>query len=111
MIALNIPRACSIDSAEEQPAQAHQVERHQDSQGFPAGAVDPISGLDSIEPGRCQAMTDEQDSVVEAPDDERPGGAVPEAAQGHREHQVAARLELAVAAAAQRDVQIVAEPG
>ena len=49
-------------------------------------------------------------AVEGAPEDERPRGSVPEAAEDHRDHQVAvgepARL---AAAAAQRDVQVVAQ--
>ncbi len=45
-----------------------------------------------------------------APDDERPAGAVPEAADQHRQHQVAVRDHLALAVAAERDVEVVAQP-
>ena len=46
-----------------------------------------------------------------APEDERPVGAVPEAAQKEDDQLVADPFRLADAIAAQRDVEIIAEPG
>ena len=52
----------------------------------------------------------QQTAVITAPDDEIPACAVPQAAQQHGQHQIAIRHPAAVAIAAQRDVQIVAQP-
>ena len=49
--------------------------------------------------------------MPEAPDDERPVGAVPHAAEHHRRHQVDVRALLALPAAAEGDVQVVPQPG
>jgi hypothetical protein len=48
--------------------------------------------------------------VDAAPEQEGPGGAVPEPAQQHREHQVAVGLEPPAAVAAERYVEVVAQP-
>ena len=47
----------------------------------------------------------------EAPDDERPGGAVPETGEEHHDHEVAHRPQRALPRAAERDVEVVAQPG
>src|SRR5579885_42813 len=53
-----------------------------------------------------------QDAAVEgAPDDIVPRGSVPEAAKDHGQHYVAPGFPGAAAAAAQRDEEIVAQPG
>ena len=62
------------------------------------------------QPGLGDAMADQDQAVVDAPEDEGPGGAVPEAAEDHREHQVAVCPQHAAAAAAERDVQVVPQP-
>ena len=66
----------------------------------------------STKPGRPrhQRSTHERRPVDSAPDDERPAGAVPEPADEHREHEVAVREERAAAVAAERDVEVVAQP-
>src|SRR5215469_12713786 len=48
--------------------------------------------------------------MIAAPDHEIPARAVPQAAEQHRDHQVAVRLQLAMAIPAQRNVKIIAEP-
>ena len=58
-----------------------------------------------------QTMHDQQQAVIGAPGDEMPGGAVPQAAQQHGDHQVAISLERPLAIAAKRDVEVVAQPG
>src|SRR5207253_1684386 len=50
-------------------------------------------------------------AVDEPPDDERPGGAVPEAGQEHHYEQVHRRPPRAAARAAERNEQVVPEPG
>ena len=45
-----------------------------------------------------------------SPGDERPAGAVPESADQHRQHQVSVREEPTAAVAAERDVDVVAQP-
>ena len=51
----------------------------------------------------------EIDAVQRAPHDERPGRAVPEPAEHHGDHQVDIAQDAAVAVAAERDVEIVAQ--
>ncbi len=53
----------------------------------------------------------EQHGMIGSPADERPVGAVPEAADKEYNQRVAHRLPLAAPASAQRDVDVVAEPG
>ena len=48
--------------------------------------------------------------MIAAPDQEIPTGAVPQSAEQHGQHQVAVGAPGAVAAAAERNVQIVAQP-
>ena len=48
--------------------------------------------------------------MIDAPEHERPRGAVPETTEDHRDHQVASRLSRGPAASTERDVQIVAQP-
>ena len=55
-------------------------------------------------------LDDQGDAVQEAPEDERPAGAVPEPAEHHGEHQVHVGARAALAVAAERDVQVVAQP-
>src|SRR3546814_4987425 len=52
----------------------------------------------------------EEPSVYRAPHDEGHRSAVPQAAQEHREEEVAIGAAHAVAVAAQRDVEVVAQP-
>ena len=55
-------------------------------------------------------MLDDQAGAVEgAPEHEGPGRPVPEAAEDHRDHQVAVGEQAAAAAAAERDVEVVAQ--
>ena len=66
----------------------------------------------STKPGRSrhQRSTTSARPVDPAPDDERPAGAVPEAADEHRQHQVPVREERPAAVPAERDVEVVAQP-
>ena len=50
------------------------------------------------------------DTVIRAPEHERPRGAVPQAPEHHRHEDVQVRPELALLRAAERDVEVVAEP-
>ena len=54
--------------------------------------------------------TQRPDAVDPAPDHERPGGAVPEPAEEHRQHEVAVRRDPSLPVAAERDVEVVAQP-
>ena len=52
-----------------------------------------------------------QNSVlVETPQDVVPGGSVPQAAQDHRDHQVAVGQQLVAPASSQRNVEVIAKP-
>ena len=48
--------------------------------------------------------------MQETPHDERPGGSMPQPAEQHRQHQIAAGLPRSGAVATQRNIQIVAQP-
>src|SRR5207249_4217522 len=58
-----------------------------------------------------EALDREPGAVNAAPHDERPVRTVPQAAEQHGQHQVSIRLALALAAAAERNVEVVAQPG
>ena len=58
--------------------------------------------------GSAARCIDQENALVDAPDHERPCGTVPEAADDHRQHQVAVVKQGAAAVAAQRDVQVIA---
>ncbi len=49
--------------------------------------------------------------MEDAPDNERPGGAVPDAGDHHGEKHIAVGGKRAVAVAAQREINVVLEPG
>jgi hypothetical protein len=93
--------------AEEDPREADEVERRKRRasrrERRPPGS-----------PCRARAATSASPragAVEGAPDDEVPRGPVPEAAEEHRDHEVAVRLPGAAARAAERHVEIVAQPG
>ena len=73
-----------------------------------ARAAAPRTGSLRAKAGR--ALDDQQAAVVGAPDDERPGRAVPEAGQQEDDEQVAVGRGAAAPVAAERDVDVVAEP-
>src|SRR5207302_4139854 len=93
---------------EEHPAEADQVERDHALEEDGTGAVVQLG-----EPSRhamlpAEATHGQAHAVIGAPEDERPGGPVPEASQHHRDHEVAVRLPSGAARAAERYVQVVA---
>src|SRR5579864_7093213 len=100
------PGDLEILGAEEDPAEADKVKYDGDGEEARGGAVETAA-----EPRRQHTLDREAAAMQRAPDDELPGGAVPQAAEQHRQQQVAVGLEPAVAVAAQRLVQIVAQPG
>ena len=57
-----------------------------------------------------QPLHRQDDTVDPAPDDEVPGAAVPQPAQQHDDHEVAVGVGAALSVAAQRHVQVVAQP-
>ena len=61
-----------------------------------------VLGLESFE--------GEQGSVNASPEEERPGCAVPEAAEEHGEKEVGVGSCIAEAVAAERDVEVLAQP-
>src|SRR4051794_7017259 len=96
--------------AEEEPPEAGQLEHAEDPGGAGESAARGRSGVEDREPGCGQAVKDEQAAMIEAPEDEVPGGAVPEAADRHGEHEVAAGFVSAAAVAAEGNVEVIAEP-
>src|SRR5260370_24112758 len=65
----------------------------------------------TAEHAREESLNAQAAGVNAAADHERPVRAVPEASEQHREHQIAVRAALAVAAAPEWNVQVVAKPG
>ena len=65
-------------------------------------AADPVEATHVGE-----ALTE---ALQRPPDDERPGGAVPQTAQHHGDHDVAHGARLAAGTAPERDVEVVAQP-
>ena len=81
--------------------------------------ADDVERQDAAEPLRGGATSGRQPSArstasptpwIPPQIDERPGGAVPEPAEQHRQQQVAVREQRALAVAAERDVEVVAQP-
>ena len=110
-IAASMPTACSTDSARKssQPRQTRwnvATIRRPFQQARSTGSVGSIRS----QPGLGEPVADQEQALVDAPEHERPGRAVPEAAEDHRQHQVAVGPQRAAAAAAQRDVEVVAQP-
>ena len=87
--------------AEQHPADHDEQERHRDG-----GHVrqPPAAAPSMVRP-------DEQPAVVQAPRDEVQRRAVPEPAEAHRHEQVRVAAALALPVAAERDVEVVAQPG
>src|SRR2546421_5486821 len=91
--------------AEEDEPDANQVEGEHDAQHAAYGvALDVV--LHTERPVEAQKK-----AVVEAPEDERPVGAVPEAPEGHSGEDVPILHAPPTAVAAEGDVEIVAQPG
>ena len=93
--------------AEEDPREADDLE------GDEALRCAAPAGRRALGPARAAgppALGDERRPVDRPPRDERPPGPVPEPADEHRQHQVPVREEAASAVAAERDVDVVAEP-
>ena len=102
------PGVVEVVRAEEHPGDVHQRIR-QDAQEQPPGPRFPQREL---APGLLhEPLADQEQPVQSAPDDKRPGGAVPQAAEQHRQHQVDVGAARALAVAAQRHVEVVAQPG
>lgn len=91
--------------AEHDPGQHHAQEGHEPAQHVrdrPRRSVAPHLGVPEV-------VDHQEHAVQRAPDHEGPGGAVPEAAQQHREEQVQVAPGRPLAVAAQRHVEIVAQ--
>jgi hypothetical protein len=78
----------------------------QQDQPSPHGRIGPDTAHVFQKPVNRQCR-----SVQRAPDDVNPVGAMPQPAQQHRNHQVEVRAEFSFFIAAQRDVEVVAQPG
>src|SRR3546814_8661855 len=72
----------------------------------------PAPALEALHAGlHAEHALDAKDQPVpRAPDEERPVRAMPETAEQHRQEQIAIGLGGAAAIAAERDVEIVAQP-
>src|SRR5690606_22181186 len=106
------PELVERTRAEEQPSQASEVEVEEDderSDDLPTPSRAEVEPALEVLPQHAVAC--EQDTVVDAPQHEGPGRAVPQAAEHHREHQIRVGPTRTEAIASQRDVQVVAQPG
>ena len=96
--------------AEHQPPQADDVERQEHARR----AAPPVhlrsGGLGARNEGHPELVQRQSRAVQSAPKDETHRRAVPQSAQQHRQEQVAVGPDAALAVAAQRDVEVVAQP-
>src|SRR5205085_3573425 len=63
-----------------------------------------------VPPMRPRAMDDQRHAMQSAPDHKRPCAAVPEAADQHRDHDVAINEPGSPTISSQRNVKIIAQP-
>ena len=91
-----------IGRPEEHPCDADHMEGHEPCR--PRGHTEAAEAL------APPALRRQRAAVDPAPDQERPRRAVPEPAEQHRDHDVAERPEPPAAVAAERDVEVVAQP-
>ena len=96
--------------AEHQPPQADDVERQEHARR----AAPPVhlrpGGLGARNEGHPELVQRQGRAVQSAPEDETHRRAVPQSAQQHRQEQVAVGPDAALAVAAQRNVEVVAQP-
>src|SRR5664280_1923521 len=96
--------------SEEQPPDAHQLERHETGEGN----AYPATGLEGEPVGPSPqtplAANDLSDSVEQAPSDKRPRRPMPEAPEQHGDEDVDRDLPLTTSVAAQRNVEVVPQP-
>ena len=104
------PSTCRLSwrsgGAEENPADQGQPEgQHRARRIAPIPAFRMADGRRG--PG---ARSESSAALVAAPDQEIPTGAVPQSAEQHRQHEIAVGGKAAMAAAAERDIQVIAQP-
>ena len=90
---------------EEHPRHVHEEEGHEDRRDVPKHNRIVRDAAASRE-----LVDDEVAAVERTPHDEVPRSAVPQPTQEHREHEVAVGGEVRPPVAAERDVQVVAQP-
>jgi len=98
-------RVAKARRAEEDPAQAHEVEGRDLSQRPREPRLLPGSVAEE------QAVPPEQQAVIGAPEHEVPARPVPQAAEQHGQEEVQVGAGGAATVAAERDVEVVAQPG
>ena len=105
--AMNTRGDGEILGAEEDPREADEVEHDQ-----PSTTILParLSGRWPSH-GSAHPLDRKPAAMQRAPHHEFPRRAVPDAAEQHRDHQVAVGVEPAVPVAAERLVEVVAQPG
>ena len=102
-------RTFELGIAEEYPAEADEVEG--DDYGEHAAPAGTAVGLGTVKQTAEELVYGQCHSMKSAPYDEIPRSAVPESAQQHGEYQVEIGTQLAFPVAAQRDIEVVAQPG
>src|ERR1044071_484196 len=91
---------------EKDPGEADEMEHDESRDDLPGRGVRAPA-----EPGLQHPLDRGPAAMQGAPGDELPRGAVPHPAEQHRQHQIAVRLPPAAPVAAERLVEIVAQPG
>ena len=98
----------TVGRPEEDPGEAHDVERDQPADDPPARPERPEPG--GFAPQHPHPLQHQPAALDGPPHHERPAGAVPQPAEEHGEEQVDAGPQLALPVAAEPDVQVVAQP-
>lgn len=96
--------------AEEQPSEAYQIEREDDTHHAQHDVHILAVDLGPRHHGHPHLVQGEGHAVQRAPEDEAHGGTVPQAAEKHRQQQVDVCAHAALAVAAERYVEVVAQP-
>ena len=102
-------RTGKLGVAEEDPAEAHEVEsdNHSKETSPPGTAV----GLGTMKQAAEELVNSKCYPMQSAPYDEIPRSAVPESTQQHGQNQVDVGTDLAFPVATQRNVEVIAQPG
>src|ERR1044071_1362937 len=106
----DLPRSPEALRAKEDPPQTGQVKDEKDQERGGNDRRNAQRANGALVGRREQALQDEVEAVQSAPGHEGPVRAMPQAAQEHRQHQVAHGAQRAAAVSAERDVAVIAKP-
>ena len=102
-------RTGKLGVAEENPAEAHEMES--DNHGKHTAPSDTAVSFRTMKQAAEELVYGKCYAVQSAPYDEIPRSTVPESAQQHGQNQVDVGTDLAFPVAAQRNVEVIAQPG